>query len=74
MASALAVQRIAEAKAKEIYDIETDDINLRTSLRDRKIKESYLVRESRIDRILERRRSRIESDYQECLEFVGAEY
>ena len=57
----------------KIYNLKVVDINLRTDIRDGRITKQSLAREGRITRFLEKRLARIDSDYQECLEFVGAE-
>ena len=72
MAAAVAVYKTVEKAASEAYQSKQENIRLRANARDEDIERVCLVRSKRIERWHERRLAAIESDYQECLEFVGA--
>ena len=72
MATAVAAYKKVEKAAHEAYILEYENIRLRWIARDEDIERVCLARSRRIDSWHERKQDEIESDYQECLEFVGA--
>ena len=72
MAAALAAYKVVEKAASEVLQSKHENIRLRANARDEDIERVCLARSRRIESWYERSLARIESDYQECLEFVGA--
>ncbi len=72
MAAAVAAYKTVEKSASEVYQSKHENIRLRYDARDEDIERACRIRAGRIELWHERRQADIESDYQECLEFVGA--
>ena len=71
MAAAVAVYKQVEKAAAEVYRLKLEIIRQRCEDRGEEIERACLVRERRIESWHKRSLAKIESDYQECLEFVG---
>ena len=71
VAAARLAYKTVERNALKIYETESENIRLRANARDEDIERACRICAGRIELWHERRLADIESDYQECLEFVG---